>query len=280
MRKLLGLLPLLCGCSLLGKVASAAFERPKLEFKDAKLDHVDFTGADFTLTYLVTNPNSVGLNLAQTDYALQVENHALLSGKPQGGLQIPGGGSADVAFPAHVAWKDLAPAVEALFAQESVRYKASGTLGVNTPIGLIALPLEHEGTFAPPRLPDFEIQSPKILSIGLLGARLSLPLKIGNKNSFPLPLGGILGSVEIAGEKVGRVALPAQAMVEAGKETILSLPLDISFLSTGAAVASALRSRVAEVKIDGTLTSGTSTLPLHLAQTVNLTSSAAPPAAP
>lgn len=272
MRKFLCLLPLLCGCSLLGKVASAAFERPKLEFKDAKLDHIDFTGADFTLVYLVTNPNSAGLSLAQTDYALQVENHPLLAGKPQGGLQIPGKGIADVAFPAHVAWNDLAPAVEALFAQQSVHYRASGTLGINTPIGVLALPLEHEGTFAPPHLPQLEIQSPKIVSIGLTGARLSLPLKIGNTNSFALPLGGILGSVEIAGERVGRVALPAQGVVEAGKETIVSLPLDISFLSTGAAVASALKSRVAEVKIDGTLTSGISTLPLHLAQTVNLTS--------
>lgn len=272
MRKLLFLLPLLCGCSLIGKVASAAFERPKLEFKDAKLGNVDFTGADFTLTYLVTNPNSVGLDLAQADYALRIENHPLLSGKPQGGLKIPGGGSADVAFPAHVAWKDLAPAVEALFAQESVRYQASGTLGINTPVGLIALPLEHEGTFAPPHLPQLEIQSPKIVSIGLTGARLSLPLKIGNRNGFALPLGGILGAVEIAGERVGRVALPAQGAVEAGKETTVSLPLDISFLSVGSAVVTALKSRVAEVKIDGTLTSGTSTLPVHLAQTVTLSS--------
>ena len=271
MRKTLWLLPLLCGCALAGKLAGAAFERPRLEFKDAKLDHVDFTGADFTLTYLVTNPNAAGLDLAQTDYALEIQNHPLLSGKPQGGLKIPGGGSADVAFPAHVAWNDLAPAVEALFAQQSVHYKASGTLGVHTPVGVISLPLEHEGTFAPPHLPTLEIESPKIVSIGLTGARLSLPLKIGNSNGFPLPLGGILGSVAIAGEKVGRVALPAQGVVEAGKETTLSLPLDVSFLSAGAAVASALKSGVAEFKIDGTLTSGTSTLPVHLAQTVNLT---------
>lgn len=271
MRKTIWLLPLLCGCSLAGKLAGAAFERPKAEFKDAKLDHIDFTGADFTLTYLVTNPNAAGLDLAQSDYALQIENHPLLSGKPQGGLQIPGRGSTNVAFPAHVTWNDLAPAVEALFAQESVHYQATGTLGVQTPVGLIALPLEHEGTFAPPHLPQLEILSPKIVSIGLTGARLSLPLKIGNTNGFALPLGGILGSVEIAGEKVGRVALPAQGVVEAGKETIISLPLDVSFLSAGAAVASALKSRVAEFKIDGTLTSGTSTLPVHLAQTLNLT---------
>ena len=272
MRKIFWLLPLLCGCALAGKLAGAAFERPKLEFKDAKLDHIDFTGADVTLTYLVTNPNPAGLDLAHADYALQVENHPLLSGKPQSGLKIPGGGSADVAFPAHLTWNELAPAVEALFAQESVHYKASGTLGLNTPVGVIALPLEHEGTFAPPHLPQLELQSPTIVSIGLTGARLSLPLKIGNRNGFALPLGGILGSVEIAGEKVGRVALPAQGVIEAGKETVISLPLDVSFLSAGAAVASALKSRVAEFKIDGTLTSGTSTLPVHLAQTVNLTS--------
>lgn len=270
MRKLLVLLWLPCACSLLGQVAGAAFRRPSLSFQDAHLDHVDFDGADLTLTWLVTNPNALGLDLAQADYALQIEDHAVASGRPQSGLQIPGGATTRVAFPAHLVWKELAPAVQALFAQDIVRYRATGSVGVQSPVGLLTLPFAHEGTFAPPHVPDLSLHQPKIVSIGLTGARLALPLAIGNRNAFPLPIAGILGTVQIGGETVGRLALPAQGVVEANQRKVIDVPLDVSFLGAGSAVAAALRSGVAQVQVDGTLTSGASTLPIHFAQTVQL----------
>lgn len=270
MRKLLLCLPFVCGCSLFGQLAGAAFERPTLTFKEAHIDKIDFDGADVSFLYQVENKNSRSLNLAQADYKLEVEGHPVASGKPPQGLQIAGNGISNVAFPARVVWKELAPALEALFTQDAVKYKASGTLGLNTPIGVIPFPLEHDGSLSTPKLPAFELQSPKINSLTLSGARLALPLKIGNKNSFPLPLGQILGSIEIAGEKVGRMSLPAQGMVDSNQEKVIEIPLDISFFSSGLAVASAIRSGSALVKIDGTLSAAGASLPLHVAQTVTL----------
>jgi hypothetical protein len=63
MRKPLLLLPLLLGCSLLRQAGSSMFERPTLSFKEARLPHVDFRGAELDLVFLVTNPNPVGLDL-------------------------------------------------------------------------------------------------------------------------------------------------------------------------------------------------------------------------
>ena len=270
MKKLILIVPLLAGCAALQQLLAGAVEKPTLNFKDAHLEHVDLAGADLTLVYQVNNPNSVAIDVAQADYALQIEGKPLASGKPPNGFKIAAKGASDVGFPAHVQWADLVPAVEALFRQDSVKYKASGTVGLNTPVGLVSLPLEHEGTFAPPKMPEFSVQSPTISSIGLTGAQLTIPVRIGNKNGFPIPIAGLLGAVQIAGRPVGKVGLPAQGLVEAGKEAVVQLPLEINFITAGTAVAEALRSHTADVSIDGFLvTSQLVRLPIHIAQRVN-----------
>lgn len=264
---------LLAGCSLIRSLTASGFQKPELTFKEARLPKIDFNGAQLDLVFLVNNPNSQGLDLTKADYALEIEGHHVLAGKPQNGLIIPGGATTEVTFPATFTWNDIAPALEALFAQDQVKYKATGALGIDTPLGPLTLPLAHEGTFPSPKLPKFDVGSPQITSVSLTGARLSLPLKISNLNAFPLPLGGILGSVEIAGAKVGRISLPQGPPVPGGKETTLRIPLDVSFLSTGAAVASAIKTGVAEVKIDALLNAAGATLPIKVAKTVELTRS-------
>src|SRR5438105_2611351 len=87
MRRIILLWPLLAACSLFQSLASSAVERPSLSFKEAKLPRIDFEGADLNLVFLVTNPNTVGLDLAQADYALDVEGHRVVAGKPANGLK-------------------------------------------------------------------------------------------------------------------------------------------------------------------------------------------------
>ena len=49
MRKLLMVLPVLFGCSLLQRAGSSALERPAVSFKEARLPHIDFQGAELDL---------------------------------------------------------------------------------------------------------------------------------------------------------------------------------------------------------------------------------------
>ena len=266
MRKLLLLLPAIYGCSLLQRAGSSAFERPALSFKEARLPQIDFQGAELDLVFLVTNPNAYGLDLTRASYDLEVEGHKVAAGTPKNGLKIPARGTAEVTFPARLLWNEIAPALEAVFAMDRVRYKASGELG----LGPVVLPLTHEGTFEAPKMPKLDVGSPQITSLSLTGARLALPLKIDNVNAFPLPLGGILGTVDIAGARVGRIALPESAPVPSKGQTTLNIPLNVSFLQTGAAVAQAIRTGVAEVTIDAILNAAGATIPVKVARTVEL----------
>ena len=55
-----------------------------------------------------------------------------------------------------------------------MRYKASGELGYRP----VTLPLQHEGTFAAPKLRSSTSRLAAITSVSLTGARIALPLKI------------------------------------------------------------------------------------------------------
>jgi LEA14-like dessication related protein len=262
-RACLLLLPMF-GCATL---KSLTVSRPVVAFEQARLDKIDLDGADVTLLYQVQNPNAAPINLSHGSYAIDVDGHALAAGQPPNGFAFPPGTS-ELSFPVHLVWTQVLPALQALATQDSVHYKASGTVGIDTPLGPLTMDLSHEGTIPTPKLPQISIDSPRLTSLSPLGARISIPLRVANKNAFPLPLAGVTGDVRIAGESVGRLLLPAQGVIPAKQESVIQVPLDISFLSAGLAVAKALQAGQAEVVIDGTLSVGLSSLPLHISQVV------------
>ena len=270
MRKaLLVLCPLLTSCALLRSLATDVQE-PSLTFKDVQLESVDFEGATLNLTLQVKNPNAQGIKLASASYALEVDGHSVLSGRPPAGLQIPGKGTADVTFPARLVFRELAPALEALWSKDQVPYQATGTVGVNTPLGIVSLPFAHQGTFAPPHAPQIQLGSPRLTGVTLSGAQLVIPLKVTNRNPFPLPLGAVTGSIEVDGTRLGRVALAEQPAIAGSAEQTIELPLEVNFFSAGRAVAQALKRGSALIKVDGALKSGGAALPVHLEQNVQL----------
>jgi LEA14-like dessication related protein len=261
---------LLCGCSLIQQLAGGGFETPTLVFREARLQRVDFAGAQLELVFTVTNPNPAGLELSTAKYALQVEGHQVVAGAPARGLRIPPRASTEMAFPAEVRWSEIAPALAALFAQDAVHYVASGEIGIDTPIGLVTLPLQHEGTFASPRMPKLSLGSPQLVSLSFLGARLLLPLTVSNGNDFPLPIAGITGEVTVATAPVGHIALPEQPPIAAHSQAVLEVPLELLFLTTGPGVAEAIRSGVAEIALEVTVNAAGASLPLRITQTVQL----------
>ena len=57
-------------------------------------------------------------------------------------LEIPANGNADVALPASFKFSDLGQAAATVLQKGSAGYKAEGTLGVKTPIGVTRVLLE------------------------------------------------------------------------------------------------------------------------------------------
>jgi len=206
-------------------MAASGFQKPSLSFKDASLSDVTLGGATVNLIFTVTNPNDASLSLAETDYKLSLEGKQVVAGKPPAGIKIPAKGSSDVTLPASVKFADIAGSIADFLRKEQANYRAEGHIGVDTPIGIAALPFEKEGTVPLPKLPDVSLGTPKIGSLSLTSARIDVPLVFANQNPFALPLGSVSGALRIAGADVGEVGAQPVGRVDAKGAKTVTLPV-------------------------------------------------------
>ncbi|QQR44015.1 LEA type 2 family protein [Myxococcus xanthus] len=259
----------LSGCAALQKMLKGAFKKPTLSFKTARLADASLSDATINLVYELNNPNGFGLNLAEVDYAFFVEGKQVVAGKPRSGLALKANGKSELVFPANVKFADIVPVLETFLKQDKAAFKAQGTLGVKTPIGVLSFPLAKEGTFEVPKVPQVSFQAPRIKDITLTGATVEFPLSITNRNSFPLPVAGITGALKVAGADVGTLSTGNLGKLDGSGTKQVTLPLTISF-ARAANAALALRSGGnAQVRLDGKLTSESQSVPLSLNQLVN-----------
>lgn len=252
----------LTGCATLKKL----FKKPRLTFKTARLSSASLSDATVDVVYQVDNPNSFGLSLAKVDYAFFVEGKQVVAGAPRKGIQLKARDSSELVFPANVRFADIVPAVETFLTKDVANFKVQGSVGIDTPVGIISFPLEKEGTFEVPKIPNVQLESPRISNVSLSGATVEFPLTVTNRNSFPLPIAGIVGDLKVAGASVGTLSTGDLGMLDGRGTRQVTLPLQINFLRAASA-ANALRSGGnAQVRLDGRLTSGAQSLPINLNQ--------------
>jgi LEA14-like dessication related protein len=253
----------LSGCATLKQL----FKKPRVTFKTARLSSASLSDATVDVVYTVDNPNQFGLSLAKVDYAFFVEGKQVVAGAPRKGLQLKAKDSSELVFPANIRFADIVPVVETFLNKDAAAYKVQGSLGINTPVGMLSFPLEHEGTFEVPKLPDVQFQPPRITNITLTSATVEFPLSITNRNSFPLPIAGIAGDLKVAGAAVGTLSTGDLGKLDGRGTRQVTLPLQINF-ARAASAASALRSGKAQLSWNGRVTSGNQSLPLNIGQAV------------
>lgn len=246
-----------------------AFKRPTLRFKTVQVKDVDLEGTTLNVVYTLKNPNPIGMKLASVAYALEVEGHQVVAGRPPRGLAVRQKGYTDLVFPARVKFREIAPVVQTFLTKDQAQYRASGEIGIETPIGVLRFPLSYTNTFPVPKIPAFRFQTPVIQNISLTGARINFPIHITNKNPFPLPLNGFSAAFSIAGVRVGSANAALPKVFEANQAHVVQMPIQVDFMKVGMAVANAIRNKRARVSLDGSLVSGELSLPIKLSENLN-----------
>lgn len=269
---LLASLPLF-GCAELNKLLASVQVpdvKPTVSFVRADLRDVTLEGLTLDGVFKVENPHKVGISLARVSYQLGLEGKTVLAGSPPAGLQIAAGASSEVVLPAKIAFAALADGLQAALAKRQVAWRASGELGLDTPVGVIALPLSAEGKLDLPEPPSFSMGAPRVEGLSFTGARLVVPLVLKNPNAFPIPGASASADLFVAGAAVGKARQGAGATVPAKGEQTLDLGLEVKFLEAGAAVARALSSGEAQIKLDGALEVAGAKFPVALEKTAKL----------
>lgn len=275
MKRLLPVLALsaalvLSGCKLLQDFFKAAFKQPVFTFKNVALNDISLGGLTLDTVWQLDNPNSVGISLATVDYALFIDQKQVLAGAPKTGLQIAPNGSSDLHFPAGIKFTDLVAVVDTFLTKDTAAWRAEGSLGVQTPIGVIKLPLAKDGQFEVPKVPLVAFGNPRVSNLTLQGATIEFPLTVTNRNTYALPIGNVTGTVSLAGAPLGTLSTGNLGAMDGKGAKQVALPLTVNFFSAGMAVARAVQGQNAQVSFNAQVQSGATALPIRVDQLVNL----------
>jgi len=258
------------GCAGLKDLAASAFQKPRLDFKGASIEQLDLEGATIGLAVDLTNPNGFGLDVAKVGWSLDAEGTRVATGDMAGGLAIPSKGTAPLTIPVRVRWKDV-PGIVGLFGKggDGLGYRAAASVGVNTPIGVVELPVSHAGTVKLPALPSFSVQGLAVRGVSLSDVTFDVKVGVKNPNMFPVPAGKLGWSLALGGgAPVARAENAPLAAVGAGQTGTLDLPVRLDFRSAGKAAMDLARGGDVRVKLVGTAEVAGMAFPLDVDTTV------------
>jgi LEA14-like dessication related protein len=258
------------GCAELKDLARSAFQQPKLDFRSASVDALDLEGATIGLHVDLTNPNGFGLEVAKVAWAFDAEGTRVASGDMRGGLRIPSKGVAPLVIPVRVRFRDV-PGIVGLFTQKRdvLHYKVAGSVGVNTPVGVVELPVTHQGKLPLPRLPAFSIEGISVRGASFREVSFDLRLGVKNPNPFPLPAGKLAWTLSLGGgAPVARAEGAPLAGVGGGARGEVVIPIRLDLLSAGKAAADLARGGEVRVRISGTAQVAGFSVPFELDRVV------------
>jgi LEA14-like dessication related protein len=231
MRKLalaLALAALAAGCAGLKDIARSTIQEPKISFRSASVQSLDFDGATVALLFDLSNPNSFGLELARAGWAVEVDGTRIAAGDMPGGLAIPASGTAPVTLPVHVRFRDV-PGIASLLTsgKDEVPYQVSGTIGVKTPLGVLDLPVSHSDRLHLPRLPHIAVDGISLRNVTFepYGVGFTLRLRVANPNRFRIPAGGFETAIELGGTSVAKSQVGRLESLPAGASAVMEIPV-------------------------------------------------------
>lgn len=215
-------------CAGLKDLARSAVQEPKISFRSASVQSLDFDGATVALLFDLSNPNAFGLELARAGWAVEMDGTRIASGDMPGGLAIPASGTAPVSLPVHVRYRDV-PGIASLLVsgKDEVPYQVSGTVGVRTPLGVLDLPVSHSDTLHLPRLPRIGVEGISLRGFSLesFGVGFVVRLRVANPNRFPIPAGGLETAVALGGSNVASAQVGRLEPVPAGGSAVMEIPV-------------------------------------------------------
>lgn len=255
----------LSGCAALNQIAASAFEKPKLTFRSATLQSIDLEGATLGFAFDLENPNGFGLSVARLGYGVELEGTRVATGDMPGGLKIPAAGKAPITFPVRVRYRDVPGIISLLGKQrDAIGYRLTGAVGVQTPVGVVELPMSHTASLPLPRLPAFALDGLAIRSVSLTQVAMDVNMRVKNPNAFPIPAGKLDYALGLAGATVARGDDRALAGVPGSSSAVVTIPLRFNVLEGGKAAADLVRGSPVDVNLRGTADVGGLPIPLDL----------------
>ena len=238
----------MAGCSFLRAATGIGFQHPTLAYESWSADQLDLDGVTIALHYRFENPNDFSLDLRRLDYRLEVEARQVAQGELPAGVDLRARGATPLAIPVRLRWRDVPDAVSLFLTRREVSYRVSGTAGIGSAVGTVAIPFEHDGRVALPRPPSVGIEGITMRDLSTDGVAVDLRLRIENDNAFPLPVGVLTYGLRVGESDVlSRGTYPLAAVPPRGA-AVVTVPVRISLQGAADAVAELMRGAALQLR--------------------------------
>ncbi len=261
---MLGAVAVLTGCAEVERLAAAAIDPPKLTFKAVNVRAFDLEGVTLGFDFDAENRNSYELQVARVTYGIEIEGTRVLTGDAPGGLKLPAQKKVPLTFTARVRFRDVPGIASLAGKRDEIHYRLAGSVGVDTPVGILEVPVSHTDTLALPRMPRFSIDGLSIRSLSLTRLGIDVRIKISNPNAFPLPAGRLDAALSLGPARVARIENRILKAVTSNGTTVVAIPIDLDFAEAGRAAQALARGAEVQVGLKGEADLAGAKLPVDL----------------
>lgn len=236
---------LLVGCLKGGKLPDLSSYTPQVSFDRMELGKPTWEAVDATFVVSVRNRSPINLNLARYTWALALADSPFLSGDGTDGVELAANATRPLEIPVRLVFADLVRTAKATRGQAAVPYGLKGDLTVQTPLGPITVPYDHQGELPALRPPKIQVQGIRVASIDVMKARadLALDLALTGEGGGAMSLEAAKWSLALAGSPVADGVADVLGRVDGDASTPVTIPIGINLLKLGTATVSALQKK-------------------------------------
>ncbi|MES9992436.1 MAG: LEA type 2 family protein [Candidatus Thiodiazotropha sp.] len=236
---------LLQGCSSLDQVNRVMEGRkPTAQVEGVRFAGLDLTGVDLVFDVGIDNPNPFSIDLTGFDYDLQLFDQSFIKGRQTQGLSLTANSDSNIQLPLRLDFKQLLRSYRQLQVADEASYRLDLGLGFQMPvIGSLRLPVDIEGSFPVPSLPNLKLKSLGVKSLSMQRAELELQLEVDNPNSFSLLLQQLDYDFKLNGVAIAEGLIDKPLEIDRGGAGVVTIPLSVDLLRAGLGLYSALLNR-------------------------------------
>ena len=233
---------------------------PIVTFRAATLAAAAFEGVTVDVAFDVENPNPFALPVVRLSHAVAVDGVPAYSGTAPCAAAVASHGTYPVTVPVFLPFARVPDIAERILLGRPLAYTATGSVGFQTPAGVMDLPIAWEGIMPVPRPPLFSFEGIEVGGLGALTLSFDVKLRMLNPNTFPIPPGRLGHHLAVAGAPMasGDQKIPG---VAPGGTATFTIPARVNVIGAGTGVVkgvwTALQGDEVPVALEGRATLGT-----------------------
>jgi LEA14-like dessication related protein len=248
---------------------------PLVAFEAVKVEGLGFAGAQLEFRGRVENPNPTPMSVVRVEYGLDLEGSRAAQGALDVSLGLAGAdpatgpGLGSVLLPVQVRYAAVPGVAKVLALDREAAYALGGAVTFLTHQGPVRVPFAASGRLAVPRSPRIHVEKVVLRKASPREVALEMLMDVRNPNAFAIPPGRIGCGLHLSGKEVVRADVEIAAPIEGGGTAAVVVPIRISVLKAGKAVARLLIPFTSvDVAVKGEAVFGGVPVPLDLATNI------------